>query len=531
MTRTLGGRYRLAEFLAGGETGDVWQAYDLGTGRTVAVKLLHPQFAADGRLVDRFQRARSELTALWHPGIARLLDIVVDDADLALVTDLVAGTDLRSRLARFGPLGAAEASAVAASMADALSAAHRVGVVHGDVKPSNVVVPPPESGPARLTDFSVALLVRAGTRHAEPSPPYRAPEVTDGAVPAPPSDVHALGVVLAEILFGDPYYLSQALETSHGDQVRRLHRIAAACIRRDLRTRPSAADVCHELRELTPRLEALGVEQPPAPAAGRDAAGPVANRRPSANRHTALRAGSARPLSGTAQPGPDRVAPGEPIRVAATHSADATAGRHGHLRHPVRMSLALVAVLAIGVSALFAVRALSTGPDEGRSTAANRTSDTAPGGAASVPGSAAPTLPTAATAHTFDGGGEFVRYWFAALTYAQQTGDTADLAKATSADCEACQTALRTITSAYRDGRSLRGGAYLVRRISTNALWTLDRPIYEATFDRSPRLTVDRSGQERADLSRLTIAVCVLVLEWNGDRWRVLELASGGCLT
>jgi hypothetical protein len=505
MTRILGGRYRLSDLLASGDTGEVWHALDRGTDRTVAVKLLYPHLAADSRLVDRFLRARSQLTALWHPSIARLLDVVVEDGILALVTDLVTGTDLARRLDQTGRMDAATAGAVASSIADALSAAHRVGVVHGDVKPSNVVIPLPGEGPARLTDFSVTLLVRAGRRYAEPfeAPPYRAPEVTDGAVPAPSSDVYALGAVLIEMLDGEAGYPDQYQNLPGTDPPSRLRRVAGICIRRDPAGRPSAADVYGELWSLLPLLGTAIAADPP--------------RLP--QRATARAARAVGPIASAAGSAP-----------RARHSSGSGARRPMWLLHGrLRVAVVLVAAMVLTLTALAATRTFWGAPGQAQTTGSNG-SGTAPGGAASAPGSGAPTLSTDATAHTQNGGTEFVRYWFAVLSYAEQTGDTTDLARTSNSDCADCQGALKAIRTAYGNGGSLRGGSYLVRRVTTNGLFTLERPIYETTVDRTPRVTLDGSGAEKASQSGLSFTACSLILEWATDRWRVLTVTTNDCV-
>ncbi|MFD0740579.1 DUF6318 family protein [Phytohabitans flavus] len=373
MTRTVGGRYRLYEFLAGGDTGEVWEALDLGTDRTVAVKLLYPDLAADPRLVDRFVRAQGQLKMLWHPSIARLLDIVAEEGTLALVTELAPGVDLGRRLAREGPLDAGSASAVGAAVADALSAAHQLGVVHGDVKPSNVVVPPRGEGPARVTDFSVMLLVRAGRRYPEPFERrrYRAPEVTEGAIPVPPSDVYALGAMLAEMLPGDP--------------PARLRMIAEECVRADPGSRPSAAEIGHELGALAARLESAPVAVGPAGQLAIDATPVRTRRRPGGGRGPAWLLGS-----------------------------------------PARMGIVFGLVLALVLGAFAVTRPWQPASDqdgEGTSTPSG-----SPGGAASAAGTVKPPqMPAAASAHTREGGVEFVRYWFALLNYAQGSGDTSPM--------------------------------------------------------------------------------------------------------
>lgn len=480
MTRTVGGRYRLYEFLAGGDTGEVWQALDLGTDRTVAVKLLYPDLAADPRLVDRFVRARGQLTMLWHPSIARLLDIVVEEGTLALVTDLVpGGVDLGRRLAREGPLDAGSASAVGAAVADALSTAHQLGVVHGDVKPSNVVIPARGEGPACVTDFSVMLLVRAGRRYPEPFERlrYRAPEVTDGAIPVPPSDVYALGAMLGEML--------------PGNSPARLRMIAEECVRPDPGARPSAAEIGHELGTLAARLESAPAALA-APARAAIGAGPTGTR----------------------------------TRAQGRSAARGPAWLFGS---PTRMAAVFGVALALVLAAFAVTRPWE--PESDQSGEGTRTPGGSTGGAASATGtSKAPPLPAAAGAHTREGGAAFVRYWFTLLNHAQGTGETAPLREATGPGCRECENVVNTIGGAYGDGGSMRGGVYVVRNVATNGLFTLDSPIYEATLDRSPRATLDRTGVERASLAGLTVANCMVSLDWTGNRWRVAGVPTAGCV-
>jgi serine/threonine-protein kinase len=557
MTRTLGGRYRLSDFLANGDTGEVWHALDRGTNRTVAVKLLYPHLAADSRLVDRFLRARSQLTGLWHPSIARLLDVVVEDGILALVTDLVAGTDLTRRLAQAGRMDPATAGAVAASVAGALGAAHRVGVVHGDVKPSNVVVPQPGDGPARLTDFSVTLLVRAGRQYAGPfePPPYRAPEVTEGAVPAPSSDVYALGAILVEMLDGEAGYPDLYQNLPGTDPPSRLRHVAGSCIRSDPATRPSAAAVYGELSSMLSLLGTPIGADPPERTTGRHERDPgrsvaVPGRAEDAPRTTHRD----RSTSGD-RPSGRGAHTGELARVAGPLGADGAGRGDGPGRRPahgraperagdrsgstgpdgrrppvwllhgrLRVAIVLVVAMVLTLAGLTATRTFW-----GASGQAQTTGSTA-GRAASASGAGAPTLSTGATVHTQNGGTEFVTYWFAVLSYATQTGDTTDLARSSNSGCADCQGVLKTIRAAYGNGGSLQGGGYLVRRVTTDGLFTLERPVYGAVVDRTPRTTVDSSGAAKATEAGLSFVTCSVVLEWASDRWQVLTVTTDGCV-
>ncbi|WP_327283665.1 MULTISPECIES: serine/threonine-protein kinase [unclassified Streptomyces] len=217
MARKIGSRYTAHQILGRGSAGTVW----LGEGPDgpVAVKLLREDLASDQELVGRFVQERSALLGLDHPHIVSVRDLVVDGNDLALVMDLVRGTDLRTRLDRERRLAPEAAVAIVADVADALAAAHAAGVVHRDVKPENVLLDmqgplgPGGSHPALLTDFGVAKLIdsprRASTGRATApttriigTPDYLAPEIVEGLPPRAAVDIYALATVLYELLAG-----------------------------------------------------------------------------------------------------------------------------------------------------------------------------------------------------------------------------------------------------------------------------------------------------------------------------------------
>ncbi|MCK6081356.1 protein kinase [Microbacterium sp. EYE_5] len=205
--RVLGGRYRLGDTLGRGGMADVFRADDLLLGREVAVKLVR---AADGVATD--DRARGEVTilaALNHPSLVTLYDAHLDADPAFLVMELVEGPTLSTRL-RDAPLGPATAATMAAELGEALHVAHSAGIVHRDVKPSNVLLAPSHLPDhefrAKLADFGIAYLVDTA-RVTNPgevigTAAYLAPEQVRGVEPAPPADVYALGLVLLESLTG-----------------------------------------------------------------------------------------------------------------------------------------------------------------------------------------------------------------------------------------------------------------------------------------------------------------------------------------
>jgi serine/threonine-protein kinase len=210
LARKIGSRYTANQILGRGSAGTVW----LGEGPEgpVAVKLLREDLASDQELVGRFVQERTALLGLDHPHVVSVRDLVVDGNDLALVMDLVRGTDLRTRLDRERRLAPEAAVAIVADVADGLAAAHAAGVVHRDVKPENVLLDmqgplgPGGAHPALLTDFGVAKLIDSPRRTRATkiigTPDYLAPEIIEGLPPRAAVDIYALATVLYELLAG-----------------------------------------------------------------------------------------------------------------------------------------------------------------------------------------------------------------------------------------------------------------------------------------------------------------------------------------
>lgn len=222
MARKIGSRYTAHQILGRGSAGTVW----LGEGPegAVAIKLLREDLAADQELVGRFVQERAALLGLADPHVVGVRDLVVDGNDLALVMNLVRGTDLRTRLEHERRLAPEAAVAIAADVADGLAAAHAARIVHRDVKPENVLLDmqgplgPGGAHPALLTDFGIARLVDSPRRTLpQPSaggsaslrsakvigtPDYLAPEIIEGLPPRASVDVYALATVLYELLAG-----------------------------------------------------------------------------------------------------------------------------------------------------------------------------------------------------------------------------------------------------------------------------------------------------------------------------------------
>ncbi|MEX1177438.1 MAG: serine/threonine-protein kinase [Nitriliruptor sp.] len=179
-------------------------------GRIVAVKRFHA--APTPASVAEVHREADILARLSHPSIVQLLDVVADGDEVALVTPFLSGGTLADRIVR-GPLPAAAVADLGARLGDALAAAHSSGVVHGDVKPSNVLYDAEEQ--PLLTDFGAAVLTGEAQRETVGSATYLDPEVAGGRTTrGPSSDQYALGVLLYEALAGTPPYAAPTVDAT-----------------------------------------------------------------------------------------------------------------------------------------------------------------------------------------------------------------------------------------------------------------------------------------------------------------------------
>ena len=199
--------YELEETLGRGAMGTVHRARRLDwAGRVVAVKRV--TLAADPALAARLRHEAEVLAGLDHPHIVRILELVPDGDGVAIVMQYAAGGSLAGLLAARGRLAPEEAVAVAVPLADALTSAHRRGVLHCDVKPSNV--PLSSDGEPLLSDFGLARWAARGSLGSGTlvgTAEYLDPAVTAGATPDERSDVYALGAVCYEMLAGRPPFV------------------------------------------------------------------------------------------------------------------------------------------------------------------------------------------------------------------------------------------------------------------------------------------------------------------------------------
>ncbi|RNG26117.1 serine/threonine-protein kinase [Streptomyces botrytidirepellens] len=218
--RLLAGRYRLGEILGQGGMGTVWRASDQTLGRTVAVKELRfPSSVEEDekrRLITRTLREAKAIARIRSNGAVTVYDVVDEDDRPWIVMELIEGRSLADVVRDDGPLTPQRAAEVGLAVLDVLRAAHQAGILHRDVKPSNVLIS--DDGRVVLTDFGIAQVEGdpsvTSTGMLVGAPSYISPERARGHKPGPPSDLWSLGGLLYAAVEGvPPYDKSTAIAT------------------------------------------------------------------------------------------------------------------------------------------------------------------------------------------------------------------------------------------------------------------------------------------------------------------------------
>ncbi|MEU7634113.1 protein kinase [Nocardia sp. NPDC049220] len=225
------GGYRLERLLGKGGMGQVWLAYDTAATRWVALKLLPPELAAAADYRKRFEREAEAVATLRDPHVPRIHGFGEIDGRLYIDMQLVEGADLAGKLAAEGPMRPEVAVGIVGHAAIALDVAHRAGLVHRDVKPSNIVVHP--TGYTYLIDFGIAhglgQTAVTTTGMAIGTLAYMAPERFAGTVDGR-ADVYSLACVLYECLTGArPYGDTDPAQQMHAHLMTPPPRISAVC--------------------------------------------------------------------------------------------------------------------------------------------------------------------------------------------------------------------------------------------------------------------------------------------------------------
>ena len=183
----------------------IFRATDEKLGRIVAVKVLRPEYGADAQFVERFEHEAQAAASLSHPNIVQVYDYGTDNVGPYIVMEQVSGGDLASALGKRGSLPPSAVANIGQQVADALAAAHAVGLVHRDIKPSNILLSP--DGRVQVADFGIAQAAAGSPITATGitlgSVLYFSPEQARGDTSTAASDIYSLGLVMYEMLTGN----------------------------------------------------------------------------------------------------------------------------------------------------------------------------------------------------------------------------------------------------------------------------------------------------------------------------------------
>ncbi|MHC4398816.1 MAG: serine/threonine-protein kinase [Planctomycetota bacterium] len=249
-------RYRIVGLLGKGGMGEVYRADDLKLGQTVALKLLPERLASDPQRLEYFHNEVRLARQVSHPNVCRVYDIGEVDGQHYLSMEYVDGEDLATLIRRIGRLPPDKGVDIARQLCAGLAAAHDRGVLHGDLKPANVMLD--GRGRVRITDFGLARLaeekeapgVHAGT------PAYMAPEQLAGREVSERSDIYSLGLLLFEVFTGKPAFQADTpteLARLRGDSTPSapsnivvdidpaVERVMLQCLEKEPRERPKSA--------------------------------------------------------------------------------------------------------------------------------------------------------------------------------------------------------------------------------------------------------------------------------------------------
>src|SRR5512136_902 len=198
-------RYQLLAKIGQGGLAEVYRAQDVALGRLVAVKALRCEYVVDPTFLVRFHREAQSAAGLTHPNIVAVHDFGHDQGRPYIVMEYVPGRDLGTILQEGGPLSVDQAVDICLQICAAVGYAHRAGLVHGDMKPGNVLIAP--DGRAKVVDFGLARALGESAMDEEGelvwgTPAYFAPEQAAGDHVVPATDVYAIGVILYEMLTG-----------------------------------------------------------------------------------------------------------------------------------------------------------------------------------------------------------------------------------------------------------------------------------------------------------------------------------------
>jgi serine/threonine protein kinase/Flp pilus assembly protein TadD len=201
---TFAGRYQIIEELGRGGMGRVYKALDTEVNEKIALKLIKPEIAAHKKTIERFRNELKFARKIRHKNVCQMYDLSKEGGNYYITMEYVSGDDLKGMIRRMGRFSAGQAITIAKQVCEGLTEAHKLGVVHRDLKPQNIMID--QDGNARIMDFGIARSMEGksitGAGVMIGTPDYMSPEQVDGKETDQRSDIYSLGIILYEMVTG-----------------------------------------------------------------------------------------------------------------------------------------------------------------------------------------------------------------------------------------------------------------------------------------------------------------------------------------
>ena len=262
---TFAGRYQIIEELGRGGMGRVYKVLDTEVNEKVALKLIKPEIAAHKKTIERFRNEMKFARKIRHKHVCQMYDLSKEEGNYYITMEYVSGDDLKGMIRRMGRFSAGQAITITKQVCEGLSEAHKLGVVHRDLKPQNIMID--QDGNARIMDFGIARSMEGksitGAGVMIGTPDYMSPEQVDGKETDQRSDIYSLGIILYEMVTGQtpfegdtPFTIGVKHKSEAPKNPKELNpqipddlgKMILRCLEKDMNQRyPNSRDLCSDL--------------------------------------------------------------------------------------------------------------------------------------------------------------------------------------------------------------------------------------------------------------------------------------------